>query len=92
MSNNTQDRAELERHWHEQWSNAKLDLENAKAHLQSIKQSGINPDEGDAYRAAIELETAALIEYSRVLRIYTDLVLHGKIPDEDEDAKGKAAS
>ncbi len=65
---------------------AKADLEAARAHVQSIKQelsSGLL-DSANAYKSALEQETAALIEYSRVLRIYTDLVVHGKLPDGGE--------
>ena len=79
---------ELERHWKERLQNAKLELEHARDDLLAIKDqfsSGIDgPDGGYAYRQAICKETAALIEYSRVLRIYTDLAVHGKVPEEGD--------
>jgi hypothetical protein len=41
--------------------------------------------DGDfAYRQAIRAETRALLKYSRVLRITSDLMLRGVIPDEPE--------
>ena len=33
---------------------------------------------------ALQEEMMALREYHRVLSIFSELVLHGKIPDEDE--------
>lgn len=88
------DRKELERHWKERWRKAKLDLESARAHVLSFKDhvsSGLyGPDGDNAYQAAMAGETAALIEYSRVLRIYTDLVVHGKLPNEQ--AQGETAT
>jgi hypothetical protein len=42
------------------------------------------PDGLFAFRNATRAETAARNEYMRVLTIYTNLVIHGKIPDEPE--------
>ena len=78
----------MEREWKERLSTAKLDLDAARANVQSVKDdaSGLSgPDGGYAharYTRAMMDETAALIEYSRVLRIYTDLMVHGNLPDE----------
>jgi hypothetical protein len=41
-----------------------------------------SPDCDLAVRLAIQGETDALAEYRRVLEIFTDLVVHGKIPEE----------
>ncbi len=82
------DKPELERYWKERWHKAKLDLDTARAFLQAVKSNmpsdPYGADTGNAYKSALEQETAALIEYSRVLRIYTDLVVHGKLPDDSE--------
>lgn len=76
---------ELERHWQERCLKAKLDLEKARAHVQTVKENmSYGADTGNAYKLALEQETAALIEYSRVLRIYADLVFHGRVPDEGQ--------
>lgn len=80
-------RRELERYWKERWLQAKLELEAARAHVQSVKSTLSGPYGADgayAYARAIQGETTALIEYSRTLRIYTDLVVHGKVPDNEE--------
>ena len=78
-------KAELERYWKERWHKAKVQLEAARAHLSAMKDDA-SAGTGNAYRSALEQETAALIEYSRVLRIYTDLVVHGKSPEDKESA------
>lgn len=66
--------------------NAKADLDAARAHAASLKPDG-GPDANYAYAQAITAETNALAEYSRVLRIFADLIIHGKSPtanDPDE--------
>ncbi len=84
---------ELERYWKERWHKAKLDLETARARHQAVKERSEDRYEADnAYRSSLEQETAALIEYSRVLRIYTDLVVHGKLPTADDERKTGSAS
>jgi hypothetical protein len=45
--------------------------------------SELNPDGGFAIRRAIHKESEALREYSRVLKIFTDLVVRQVVPDED---------
>ena len=82
-------RTELQRQWQKKWKIAELELEAARVRLQSIENDpfGVDgPDGGYAYRAALRHETAALIKYSRVLRIYTDLVLNGRVPDDEDQA------
>ena len=86
---------ELELYWKERWQNAKLALEVARAHVQALKENVLpsdryGSDSANAYKSALEQETAALIEYSRVLRIYTDLVVHGKLPDDNDERKARA--
>ena len=41
------------------------------------------PDGSFAYRQALRVETAALVEYRRVLLIFTDLVANRKMPREE---------
>jgi len=78
---------ELEERWLVRLRDARARLEAARIHLKDIEeqlQSGLfpPPDGGFAYRAALRSETEALIKYSHMVRTYTDLVVHGKIPDE----------
>ncbi|HEY1240786.1 MAG TPA: hypothetical protein VGF16_09530 [Bryobacteraceae bacterium] len=86
MQHETRDQRELERHWRERWDKTKLDLDAARAQVESVKDSpSVNgPNNSYAYASALSHESAALMEYSRVLRIYTDLVVHGKIPEGNE--------
>jgi len=75
----------LERYWKERSLRAKADLDTARSRVQSSKDdlsSGV--DGSYAYARAMMDETHALVEYSRVLRIYTDLVVHGNLPDEPQ--------
>ena len=94
MQREAPDRRELERYWREQWQKAKADLDTVSTRVESLKQDAScanGPDGGYAYaryaRAMME-ETTALVEYSRVLRIYTDLVVHGKLPADEPQAAG----
>ena len=82
---------ELEKLWKQRWNAAKLKLELAAIYVTQIEQQ---MPKKDAYRQALEAEVHAAVEYTRVLRIYTDLVVHGKIPEEAEsktDHAGGAA-
>ena len=52
--------------------------------LKSFPASEVpSPDRSGAYQQAQRAENLALDEYRRVLQIFTDLVVHGKIPEED---------
>lgn len=91
LQGESQNRRELERYWKERCSNAKAGLDVASANVQSLANSQSGSDGGSAYRSAIRSETAALVEYSRVLRIYTDLAVHGKEPDGEDERKAGSA-
>ena len=94
MQHETQEQTELEHYWREQSTVAKLDLDAARAQVESIRDScGVQgPDGAYAYASALHRETAALIEYSRVLRIYTDLMVHGRRPDDSDERRVASAS
>ena len=85
----------MARYWKERWDTAKADLEAAHARVEALKGSASSGSGSDAtysyskYARAMSDETAALIEYSRVLRIYTDLVVHGKLPDDPAERTRK---
>lgn len=61
---------ELEQRWRSRLDDAKLRLDYATSYANGR-------DDGWARRA----HGTALAEYTRVLRIFTDLVVHGKIPE-----------
>ena len=92
MQGESQDRRELQHYWKERLSTAKRVLDAAQANVQSVKDNACldSPDGTYAharYTRAVLAETTALVEYSRVLRIYTDLMVHGKMPDEPRPAE-----
>lgn len=81
---NPQERHELERYWKDRWHKAKFNLEAARANVESVKHDATSgPDGNYAYARAMKTETAALIEYSRILRVYTDVVVHDKVPPRE---------
>ena len=88
MSDVPRNRQELETLWKQRWDEAKRKLELAAIHVEQIEQQTRS---GDAYRQALEAEILAAAEYSRVLRIYTDLAVHGKTPEEVAESKIKNA-
>ena len=69
---------ELEAVWREKWMQAKLNLELARLHFHQIQRVANIPEED--YQRSLQALTVAVNEHSRVLQIYTDLTLHGKIP------------
>jgi len=79
-------REELENVWRErlnealrQYRIAKLDASTA---LIQYRQGEMpTPDGNFAFRKAAEAENRAFAEYTRLLSIFNDLVLEGKLPD-----------
>ena len=45
-----------------------------------------DPDGTLKLSQALRRESEALKEYTRVVRIYADLLIHGNVPDEDPDS------
>jgi hypothetical protein len=57
-----------------------------------LKTGGIpGPDGHLLYQRALRAEYIALADYSRVLRVFNDLVVHGKTPSEVDWPGDKAA-
>lgn len=77
----------LERRWKKRWEEAKRTLELAAIRVKQVEQG--NPSR-DAYRHALEAEMIAAAEYTKILRIYTDLVVHGVLPPEEQTANSKS--
>lgn len=79
---------QLEEVWRRRLGDAKLRLEFARDYVlelqKDLKADGIPaPDGNFAYQQALRSETNALAEFRRVLQIFRDLTMDGKIPDED---------
>ena len=83
--------------WFQRLTDTKLRLEFARAYLKEVMADSPvrqidNSDGHYAYQKAIRSESSALREYARVLRIFTELTVHGVIPDEAAwlKSRGKA--
>ena len=50
------------------------------------KNEGFDPDGAFELHQALRRESDALAEYQRVLTIFSELILHGTVPDEDPDS------
>jgi len=64
--------------WRERCLEARRQFELARLQAAQTQRAG----DANAYRDALERESAACDEYTRVLKLYTDLLVHGRIPDE----------
>lgn len=85
----------LEELWFKRVTEAKLTNRLAAARVKEIQRevSGMSsPDGHYAQKQALHAETESLAEYHRVLRIYSDLTLHGKLPEEGDWPSGKEGS
>ena len=76
------DRSEFEALWRQRWHQAKLNLEIARIHYREIDKAPANKISSEDHQRAAEAVRAAIAEYSRVLKIYTDLKVHGKLPQQ----------
>jgi hypothetical protein len=73
---------EVESVWRHYWEAAKLRLELARIRVREVEiEVTLNPRAICEYQTAAAAERAAQLEYSRVLRIYMDLVVHGRAPE-----------
>ena len=82
-------REELEQLWRSRVKDAQLRLDFARNYLAEVQRDFPpgdvpSPDGSFALQKALRAENFALAEYHRVLRMFTDLVLHGTIPDDKE--------
>ena len=77
-------RVELERLWYTRVNDARSRFDFARNHLKYLQRGCLDGPDGQQTRwMALQAENAALTEYHRVLRIFTALVMDGKVPDED---------
>jgi hypothetical protein len=73
-------------YWRSRLAAAEQDYHRLSDELQQVLRDqancGLPPDRDPAVLAARERKTAARVEYLRILRIFTDLVLRGKVPPD----------
>lgn len=87
---------DVEELWRGRLAAAKSGYETAVARFRTASEDfrshhTPSPDGGFSVHLAIAAESSARKEYMRVLRLFTELVLYGKIPDEI-DPLGKPAN
>jgi hypothetical protein len=80
-------RLELEELWKTRVRQAEQDYlrakaESAKALEEQARGRISSPDGHYGLIHALRMETAAVSEYTRVLRIFNDFILHGTVPKE----------
>ena len=78
-------RQDLEDAWRARSEMARARYEMARTRYRKLleaKPDGPTPPENDPLAFARHAESEALAEYTRVLKIFTDLTLHGRIPEE----------
>jgi hypothetical protein len=87
LSSPTLSRKELENVWMERLEDAQRRYRLAKTDCAKVAAERANrvmpsPDGEFALRQALRLETAALAEYKRVLKIFVDLTVNNKLPPQ----------
>jgi len=76
-------RQELESLWRNRVRDARIRLDFSRSYLDEVRQDRRSEADGDyAYRRALRADRDALAEFRRVLRIFTELVVHGEVPNE----------
>ncbi len=78
-------REELEEDWRLRLEGTLHRYRTASEMYRKVLQAqpdGLPPSPDGAVGRARQAESDALAEYTRVLRIFTDLTMHGKIPDQ----------
>jgi hypothetical protein len=89
MSGSPSDRNSLEEQWRRRVEDAGLRLDFARNFVEEVQRDvaahAVPAADGTfSYQRAVRAENVAAVEYGRVLRIYADLVVNGKPPDEGD--------
>jgi len=87
VSGLTPERRTLEELWRLRLKTAEVHYAYAREKLRNVLKTlppgdTPSPDGSYAYQQALRAENIALSEYTRVLRIFTDLVVRSKIPEQ----------
>lgn len=81
-------RQQLENFWREKLQQSRTRFEAGKEHAKQAiteRNEALTPSSDGAFAVSqsSQAESRALAEYRRVLLLFTDLVVHGKMPPED---------
>lgn len=83
-------RHDLEEAWRRQSEMARERYEQASSRYRKLleeKPEGLIPRQNDPLTLARHAESEALAEYARVLKLFTELTVHGRIPEETVTAR-----
>lgn len=89
VERDTAELRELEEKWQARLRDSKLRLDVCRLYVKQMQAAvaDIPPtDDGYTYRRALQSERSAVAQYTRTLRIYSDLVVYGRVPAEDNEA------
>lgn len=93
MGSAESDREALEELWRQRVKDAKLRVDFARIYREEIARDfpakERNADGHFAHQRALTAENLALEEYDRILRIYTNLIVNGILPDPNEWRKAR---
>ena len=92
MSDQKSTQKDLVQLWGNRLNDARLRLDFTRNFMREIEkdvQAGAIPSSNGelAFREALRAEREALAQFGRVLRIYIDLVVHGKMPGCEQDCR-----
>lgn len=80
----------LEDAWRSRFEMARERYKQASAHYRELvaqQPEGIIPREDSPLALARQAESEALAEYSRILKVFTELTIRGRIPEEELTGK-----
>ena len=88
MGGSEHTRKDLEHLWKARVENIKLHLDFAAQYLREVgddqRAGRMAPTDSDARENAIRAYTEALTKFVKVSKIYQELVMHGRVPDEEQ--------
>ena len=87
----TLDRGELERSWRARLEDSRMRYQAATTCYRELlkkQRDDQAPGPDSPLAHARQAESAALVEYASILRLFTDLVVHDKLPEKAVDAVG----
>jgi hypothetical protein len=83
-------RRDLEDAWRVRSEKARERYEGARARYRKLleeRPDGLIARHNAPLALARHEESEALLEYARILKVFTELTLHGRVPEEQSDAK-----
>jgi hypothetical protein len=84
-------RHELEEFWRLKLEESRARYQAATTYHRTLRNGQRERDSSEALARARQAESLALAEYTRLLRLFTDLTVHGKLPGQDSAASSGGA-